>query len=61
MIRDNIKRIQAELPEGVQLVGAAKPRLSDEVLEKMGVKSAGSVAGYEVVRPPLGIWNMENI
>jgi len=33
MIRDNVKRILAELPEGVQLVGAAKTRTAEEVLE----------------------------
>ena len=32
MIRDNVKRILAELPEGVQLVGAAKTRTAEEVL-----------------------------
>ncbi len=33
MIKDNIKRILAELPQGVQLVGAAKTRSPEEVLE----------------------------
>ena len=33
MIRENVKRILEELPEGVQLVGAAKTRTPEEVLE----------------------------
>ena len=33
MIRENVKRILEELPEGVQLVGAAKTRSLEEVLE----------------------------
>jgi PLP dependent protein len=33
MIRENVKRILAELPQGVELVGAAKTRTSEEILE----------------------------
>ena len=42
MIRDNVKRILAELPEGVQLVGAAKTRTPEEILEAVE-------AGLEIV------------
>ena len=33
MIKDNMKEILEELPEGVELVGAAKTRAPDEILE----------------------------
>ncbi len=33
MIRENVKAILAELPEGVELVAAAKTRTADEILE----------------------------
>jgi PLP dependent protein len=33
MIRDRIRKIMEELPEGVELVGAAKTRTVDEILE----------------------------
>lgn len=36
MIKENVKKILAELPEAVQLVAAAKKRNSDEVLEAIG-------------------------
>ena len=43
MIKENVRRILAELPEGVQLVAAAKTRTSAEILETMdaGVKIIG--------------------
>ncbi|MBN2122963.1 MAG: YggS family pyridoxal phosphate-dependent enzyme [Deltaproteobacteria bacterium] len=42
MIRDRVKEILEELPEGVQLVGAAKTRTPEEILEAVE-------AGLEVV------------
>jgi pyridoxal phosphate enzyme (YggS family) len=42
MIRDKVKEILGELPEGVQLVGAAKTRTPEEVLEAIE-------AGLEIV------------
>jgi hypothetical protein len=33
MIRDNVRRVLDELPEGVQLVAAAKTRTAEEILE----------------------------
>ncbi|MFZ7112428.1 MAG: YggS family pyridoxal phosphate-dependent enzyme [Desulfatiglandales bacterium] len=42
MIHQNVKAILDELPEGVQLVGAAKTRTPDEILEAIG-------AGLEIV------------
>lgn len=33
MIKENVKKVLAELPEGVQLVGAAKTRTPDQILE----------------------------
>lgn len=43
MSKENIKAILAELPEGVQLVAAAKTRSTDEILEAIssGVKIIG--------------------
>ena len=42
MIKENVKKILAELPEGVELVAAAKKRNTDEVLEAIG-------AGIEII------------
>lgn len=42
MIKDNIKRILAELPEGVQLVAAAKTRTSEEIQQAVE-------AGLEII------------
>jgi len=42
MIREQVKKLLAELPEGVLLVGAAKTRTPDEILEAME-------AGLEIV------------
>lgn len=36
MIKDNVKAIMEELPEGVRLVGAAKTRTPEEILEAVG-------------------------
>ena len=43
MIRDNVKRILEELPEGVKLVAAAKTRTAEEILEALdaGVQIVG--------------------
>ncbi len=43
MIRENVQKILSELPQGVELVAAAKARLPEEVLEavKAGVKIVG--------------------
>ncbi len=42
-IEDNVKKILAELPEGVKLVAAAKKRTSDEILRAIagGIKTVG--------------------
>ena len=48
MIRDNIKRIQAELPEGVQLVGAAKTRSPEEVVE--AIEGGLTIIGHNYVQ-----------
>jgi len=42
MIKENIKKILDELPEGVQLVGAAKTRTTEEILEAVA-------AGLEII------------
>ena len=42
MIRDNVKKILAELPEGVHLVGAAKTKHPEEILEAVD-------AGLEII------------
>ncbi len=43
MIRENVKRILEELPEGVKLVAAAKTRTAEEILEALdaGVQIVG--------------------
>jgi len=43
MIRDNVKRILKELPEGVKLVAAAKTRTANEIIEALdaGVQNIG--------------------
>ena len=42
MIRENVKKILEELPEGVQLVGAAKTRTPEEIIEAVE-------AGIEII------------
>jgi pyridoxal phosphate enzyme (YggS family) len=42
MIRDNVRRILGEVPEGVRLVGAAKTRTPEEIIEAIE-------AGLEIV------------
>lgn len=42
MIRENVRAIRAELPEGVRLVGAAKTRTPEEIIEAVE-------AGLEIV------------
>jgi len=42
MIRENVRKILEELPEGVQLVGAAKTRTPEEIMEALD-------AGLEIV------------
>jgi pyridoxal phosphate enzyme (YggS family) len=57
MIKENVRQILAELPEGVQLVGAAKTRTSEEILEAIeaGLKIVGqnyvqeAEKGFQVV------------
>jgi PLP dependent protein len=48
VIKDNVKRIQAELPEGVQLVGAAKTRSVEEVIE--AVEAGLTIIGHNYVQ-----------
>ena len=48
MIKENIKRIQAELPEGVQLVGAVKTRSREEVIE--AVEAGLTIIGHNYVQ-----------
>ncbi len=48
MIKDNLKRIQSELPEGVQLVGAAKTRSVDEVHE--AIRAGLTIIGHNYVQ-----------
>ena len=57
MIKENVKKILAELPEAVQLVAAAKKRGADEILEAIGagIRIVGenyvqeAVAAFEAV------------
>ncbi|MBN2126676.1 MAG: YggS family pyridoxal phosphate-dependent enzyme [Deltaproteobacteria bacterium] len=48
MIRENVKRILAELPEGVQLVGAAKTRTPEEIL--VAVEAGLEIIGENYVQ-----------
>jgi PLP dependent protein len=48
VIKDNFKRIQAELPEGVQLVGAAKTRSVEEVVE--AIEAGLRIIGHNYVQ-----------
>ena len=48
MIRDNIRRIQAKLPEGVRLVGAAKTRSPQEVVE--AIEGGLTIIGHNYVQ-----------
>ncbi len=48
MIRENVKKILRELPEGVQLVGAAKTRSPEEILE--AIDAGLSVIGENYVQ-----------
>jgi pyridoxal phosphate enzyme (YggS family) len=48
MIKDNMKEILKELPKGVELVGAAKTRTPDEILE--GVEAGLEIIGENYVQ-----------
>ncbi len=48
MIKDSIKRIQTELPEGVQLVGAVKTRSPEEVVE--AIEGGLTIIGHNYVQ-----------
>ena len=48
MIKDNVKRIQAQLPEGVQLVGAAKTRSREEIVE--AIEAGLTIIGHNYVQ-----------
>ena len=48
MIRENVKGILSELPEGVGLVGAAKTRSSEEILE--AIKAGLEIIGENYVK-----------
>jgi len=48
MIRDNVKRIQAKLPKGVRLVGAAKTRSPQEVVE--AIEGGLTIIGHNYVQ-----------
>ncbi|MCP4579650.1 MAG: YggS family pyridoxal phosphate-dependent enzyme [Deltaproteobacteria bacterium] len=48
MIKDNVKRIQAQLPEGVQLVGAAKTRSMEEIVE--AIEAGLTIIGHNYVQ-----------
>lgn len=48
MIKENVKRILEELPEGVELVGAAKTRTPEEVLE--AIDGGLTIVGHNYVQ-----------
>jgi pyridoxal phosphate enzyme (YggS family) len=65
MIKDNVKNILKELPEGVDLVGAAKMRTPEEVLE--AIEAGLEIIGHNYVQEaerafdaigPRAKWNM---
>ena len=45
MIRERVKELLRELPPGVRLVGAAKTRTPEEVLQAIDRKSEASIRG----------------
>ena len=56
MIKENIRRIQAELPEGVQLVGAVKTRTAEEVLE--AIEAGLGIIGHNYVQEAERLFNL---
>ncbi len=56
MIQDNLRRIQSELPEGVQLVGAAKTRTPEEVLE--AIEAGLKIIGHNYVQEAERLFKM---
>jgi pyridoxal phosphate enzyme (YggS family) len=48
MIKENVKKFLSELPEGVKLVGAAKTRTTDEILE--AVEAGLEICGQNYVQ-----------
>jgi len=58
-IKENVQRIMSELPEGIQLVAAAKTRSADEVLEAIqsGVKIIGENYVQEAERVYAAVGN----
>jgi PLP dependent protein len=56
MIKDNIRRIQAELPEEVQLVGAVKTRTAEEILE--AIEAGLRIIGHNYVQEAERLFNL---
>jgi len=56
MIKDNIRRIQAELPDEVQLVGAVKTRTAEEVLE--AIEAGLRIIGHNYVQEAERLFNL---
>ncbi|MCG6878292.1 MAG: YggS family pyridoxal phosphate-dependent enzyme [Deltaproteobacteria bacterium] len=56
MIKDNIIRIQAELPKAVQLVGAVKTRTAEEVLE--AIEAGLGIIGHNYVQEAERLFNL---
>jgi pyridoxal phosphate enzyme (YggS family) len=56
MIRDNMKEILEKLPKGVELVGAAKTRTPDEILE--GVDAGLKIIGENYVQEAEGAFQV---
>ena len=56
MIKDNIRRIEAELPEAVQLVGAVKTRTAEEVLE--AIEAGLGIIGHNYVQEAERLFNL---
>jgi len=48
MIKENVKKILSELPEGVELVGAAKTRTPEEILE--AIEAGLEIFGHNYVQ-----------
>lgn len=56
MIEENLKKLLNELPEGVELVGAAKERTSPEILE--AIKSGLKIIGENYIQEALGVFEV---
>lgn len=56
MIKENLKKLLNELPEGVELVGAAKERTAPEILE--AIEGGLKIVGENYIQEALGVFEV---